>query len=248
MSWVRRFAAALVMALGCHGLFLLAVGSMGFMLATGLQHGLGRLPGPYGLGADAVLLLQFPLLHSWLLTRRGRQVLVRLSPVGFGRELVPTTYVALASLQLLLAFWLWTPSGVVWARPGEFGAAAAVWPWLAFGGAWLFLGKALFDAGLGLQSGAIGWWAVLRGQAVRYPDLPTRGLFARCRQPIYLGFALVLWTAPVWSLDWLLLAIVWTIYCIVGPRFKEARFGAVFGARFAKYQAVVPYFLPKLHP
>lgn len=243
MSAGRRIALALALAALCHGLFALAVGSMAYMLATGLQRGAGRIPGPYAWAEDLALLLQFPLLHSWLLTRRGRQWLSRLSPLGFGRELVPTCYVAIASVQLLLAFWLWTPSGVVWATPD------GRWlPWLWFAAAWLFLGKALYDAGLGLQSGAIGWWAVLRNRPVVYPDLPTRGLFARCRQPIYLGFALVLWTAPVWSPDWLLLAAVWTVYCIVGPRFKEARFGAMFGARFARYRSAVPYFLPKLLP
>jgi protein-S-isoprenylcysteine O-methyltransferase Ste14 len=189
-----------------------------------------------------LLVLQFPLLHSFLLSRRGRPALQRLSPVGHGRTLAVSTYALLASLQLLLTFWAWTPSGVLWHEPhGAVGAAQ----WVLFGGAWLFLQKALWDAGLGLQTGAVGWLALWRGRSVRFPDLPTQGLFALCRQPIYLGFALVLWTAPVWSPDWLLLASGWSLYCVVGPRLKEVRQARLFGARFTAYRAAVPYLVPR---
>jgi protein-S-isoprenylcysteine O-methyltransferase Ste14 len=240
---VRRLLAALSMATLCHAVFLLAVGSMALALATGMQLGRGRLPGALGLAADLLLVLQFPLLHSFLLSRRGRPWLQRLSPVGHGRTLAPSTYVLLGSLQLLLAFWCWTPSGIVWHAPS--GTSG----WLQYGlfaAAWLFLGRALWDAGLGLQTGAVGWWALLRGKPVDYGSMPTRGLFARCRQPIYLGFALVMTTAPTWTPDWLLLASVWNAYCVLGPRLKESRWEVTFGDRFRAYRSTVPYFLPRL--
>ena len=75
--------------------------------------------------------------------------------------------------------------------------------------------------------------------------MPTHGLFARCRQPIYLGFALVLLTAPCWSLDWLLLAAGWCGYCAIGPRLKEARWERLFGEQFRSYRATVPFLLPR---
>lgn len=238
----KRILAALSMGLLCHSLFVLAVGSMALALATGLQLGQGRLPGALGVAANLLLVLQFPILHSTLLSKRGRPWLQRLSPVGYGRTLTVTTYVMVGSLQLLLTFWAWTPSGVVWHGPA---GAGGVLQYALFAGAWLFLVKALWDAGLGLQSGAVGWWALLRGKPVAYGDMPTAGLFARCRQPIYLGFALVLWTAPTWTPDWLLLTAGWTAYCVVGPRFKESRWEALFGARFRDYRSTVPYFLPR---
>ena len=37
--------------------------------------------------------------------------------------------------------------------------------------AWLFLGKALLDGGLGLQTGWIGWSAVWRGRRLQFPPL-----------------------------------------------------------------------------
>jgi methanethiol S-methyltransferase len=238
----RSVAAAVVMGAACHAAFAAAVGSMAWALATGMQLGRGSLTGGSAVAVNLLLMLQFPLLHSFLLGR-GKHLVARLSPVGHGRTLALSTYALLASLQLLLAFWAWSPSGVVWHEPR---GAAGIVQWTLFGGAWLFLQKSLWDAGLAVQSGAAGWWALLRGKPVAYGPLPTTGLFAYCRQPIYLGFAAVLWTAPVWSLDWLLLACGWTAYCIVGPRWKEARWERRFGASFVAYRASVPYLLPRL--
>lgn len=243
MNDVRRISTALAMGALCHAAFVLAVGSMAWSLITGLQNGIGRAPGAFAVLANVALVLQFPIAHSFLLSSRGRPWLVRLSPVGSGKALAISTYVFLGSLQLLTTFWLWTPSGIVWHAPhGAIGALQ----WAAFAASWLFLVKALADAGLGVQSGAAGWWAMLRGRPVAYGPMPTGGLFASCRQPIYLGFALVLWTAPSWSPDWLALAIGWSTYCVVGPRLKEARWERMFGEQFREYRATVPYLLPRL--
>ncbi|OYX75074.1 MAG: hypothetical protein B7Y77_03075, partial [Bradyrhizobium sp. 35-63-5] len=66
------------------------------------------------------------------------------------------------------------------------------------------------------------------------------------RQPIYLSFALTLWTVPVWTPDQLAVAIVLTTYCLLAPRLKERRFAAIYGPRFETYRGRVPYMLPLL--
>lgn len=248
MRRMRRIGIAVGIGLGVHAAFAVAVGSMAWGLATGLQQPLAARSlepdSAWWAWLDNVLLLaQFPLLHSWLLTRSGQRLLAALMPGGHGRTLAPSTYVVVGSLQLSATFWLWQPSGIVWHQPTGWTGAVQ---WSLFAAAWLFLVKALYDAGLGLQTGFAGWWALLRGRAVDYGPLPTSGLFARCRQPIYLGFALVLATAPTWSPDWLLLAVLWIAYCVVGPRWKEARWARIHGTRFLAYRQRVPYFLPRL--
>lgn len=238
---LRDRALALLLAVVCHGLFVLAVGSMGWQLLHGLQLGRGTASGVSAVLLDAVLVLQFPLLHSFLLGARGRPWLARLVPFCGGR-FGTTTYAISASLQLLAAFWLWTPSGVVFYAPSGIPFALHCGLWAL---AWLFLVKALSDAGLALQTGAAGWTAVWQGRAVRYGGMPTEGLFALCRQPIYLGFASVLWTAPCWTLDWLLLTASWTVYCVLGPRLKEGRWLRIHGQRFEEYRRAVPYMFPR---
>ena len=243
-STLSRRLVAVVYGLACHGLFLVAVSLMILGLMSGMGIGVGKLTGTAAVVANGLLLLQFPVIHSLLLTRRGRQTLAHLAPREHGRTLTPTTYAGLAALQIGTTFFLWSPSGIVWWEPTgvAYGLHLA-----AFVGAWLFLGKALLDAGLGLQTGWIGWIAVWLGRAPRYPGLPQAGLFARCRQPIYLGFALVLWTGPSWTPDHLAIATVWSLYCAVGPLHKERRFAAHYGRDFEAYRQRVPYILPRLH-
>ena len=58
------------------------------------------------------------------------------------------------------------------------------------------------------------------------------------------SFALTTWTTPVWTVDQFLVAIVFTTYCIIAPRFKEKRFEKKFGVRFTEYKSKVPYMIP----
>jgi protein-S-isoprenylcysteine O-methyltransferase Ste14 len=92
----------------------------------------------------------------------------------------------------------------------------------------------------------MGWTAAWRGHPPRCPGLPRAGLFARCRQPNYLGFALVLWTTPAWTPDRVAVALAWTAYCIVGPIHKERRFAATFGREFEEYRRRTPYLVPRI--
>ncbi len=229
----------------CHVLFVLGVGTMMVAMAFGMSRCRGTLPPPWGGIADGLLLLQFPLAHSFLLSRRGRKVLSRLAPLGLGGKLSTTTYAAIASLQVGLLFALWTPSGIVWWRAEGPGLVVTG---VLYGTAWLLLLKSIVDAGFPLQVGLLGWWAVARGKKPVYPPMPRRGLFRLCRQPIYVAFALTTWTVPTWTPDQLVVAGVLTLYCVLGPLFKEARFHRVFGDDFARYRRRVPYWLPWPRP
>jgi protein-S-isoprenylcysteine O-methyltransferase Ste14 len=238
---VGRIVLALSMGTLTHLAFAAGVLAMIGAMFFGMSESLGRVPQPWAWAANAALIVQFPLVHSALLTKRGGRVLARLVPGPHGGTLATTTYALIASLQLLALFAFWTPSGIVWWRA----EGAAFWViCTAYAGAWLLLLKASFDAGAEVQSGALGWMSLMARKAPRFPDMPTLGLFRIIRQPIYVAFALTLWTVPVWTPDQLLLAVSYTAYCLIAPRLKERRFAARFGDRFARYRAAVPYALP----
>ena len=237
----RDATVAIAFGIACHTLFVLGVGTMMAAMFFGMSRSLGRLGAPWGGVADGLLLLQFPLLHSALLGRPGRRWMSRLAPFGLGGRLSTTIYAIIASVQVGLLFALWTPSGIVWWQAQ--GHALAVLCVL-YAASWILLLKSIVDAGFPLQVGLLGWWAVARDRAPIYPPMPRRGLFRLCRQPIYLAFALTLWTVPTLTPDQLCLALVLTAYCVLGPLFKEARFRRVFGAEFAAYRRSTPYFLP----
>lgn len=237
----RRLTQRLI-ALGygalCHGLFAMAIGVMTFQLWWGLTATL------FPLGSwwwNILLLIQFPLFHSWLLSKRGRQFLLMLAPKPYGPTLATTNFAILSSLQLIAVFVFWTP-GEAWFVP-EGGVAVVLT--VLFAGAWILLVKAISDASPALHTGALGWLALWRGEEVRFPPFSQRGLYAQIRQPIYLGFALILLTGPVWSLAHLALLLSWGSYCVLGPLFKERRFSQWYGAAFAAYQEKVPYMFPE---
>lgn len=240
---VGRIAFALFMGLLCHATFAAAVLSMIVMMFFGLSESFDTVPWPMAALANAALIVQFPLAHSLLLTGPGGRCLARLIPGLHGKTLATTTYAIIASAQLLALFVLWTPSGIVWWRA----EGAVFWAVVAaYGASWLILLKASFDAGAEVQSGALGWMSLMARIRPVFPDMPTQGLFRVIRQPIYVAFALTLWTVPVWTPDQLVLAISFTAYCLLAPRLKERRFAARYGSRFDHYRAAVPYAVPRL--
>lgn len=238
-----RIVVALVFGAVCHAVFATGVLAMIVAMFFGLSESLGNVPWPWAALANAALIIQFPLVHSALLIGRGGRMLARLIPGPHGATLATTTYAIIAATQLLALFALWTPSGIVfWRADGS-----AFWAFTAaYAASWLLLLKASFDAGAEVQSGALGWMSLLARIRPVFPEMPTQGLFRLIRQPIYLAFALTLWTPPVWTPDQLALAVTFTAYCILAPRLKERRFAALYGARFDRYRAEVPYMLPKL--
>lgn len=238
---IARPATALLYGAMCHTLFALGVGTMVAMMYFGMSRSFGSLHSPWSVLANATLIAQFPLLHSFLLTNKGRALLARMAPTGTGATLAPTTYATIASAQVLALFGLWSPSGTIWWQAE---GAVLVAMTALYAAAWLLLIKAMADAGLALQTGALGWWALLHDKKPVYPSMPERGLFRLSRQPIYVAFALTAWTVPTWTPDQLVIAITLTLYCLIGPLFKEARFRRIYGAAFEDYAARVPYWLP----
>lgn len=236
---------ALAYALACHGLFALGVGGMMLNLFFGMQLGIG----PTGAGAvvwNSLLVAQFVVLHSWLLSPAGRKVLRAFVAKRLGGLLDTTVFAALSSAQVGLLFCLWSPlsSATVTLTGGAW--------WLSLGaylGASLMLLVSMSEAGLGVQLGYTGWTALWRGDRPRYPrDFASTGLHGLIRHPIYLSFALLLWLGPVWSLDKLLLAVPLSLYCFMGPRRKEARYLARYGETYADYLARTPAFIPGARP
>jgi len=240
-----RRTLALSYGLVCHVSFLLGVLTMMVAMFFGMSRSLGAVPTPWNWIANAALLIQFPLAHSLLLTTRGRAVLAALAPRGTGAALSTTTYVTIAALQVFALFAFWSPTSTIWWQAT---GPALVVMIVLYAASWALLGKSMFDAGLSLQTGSLGWFALFRGRKPVYPPMPVTGLFRLTRQPIYVSFALTLWTVPTWTPDQLVLAITFTAYCLIAPHFKEARYRRIYGRTFADYAHSVPYWFPWPRP
>lgn len=233
---------ALAYGMVCHILFAVSVVAMFVGLYTGLTSGLLHLHGWRAVLVDAALLLQFAVAHSLLLGDRGRKFLSCLAPLGLGKDLATTIFAAIASLQLLATFLLWSPSGILWAAPQ--GALKTTLTG-AYVISWVLLARSMQDAGLGVQIGILGWRSVWQNRRPKYQPFARTGMFKYSRQPIYSSFTLILWTAPVWTPDHLGLTLLWTLYCVMAPIMKERRYRRFYGEAFARYQRMVPYWFPK---
>jgi protein-S-isoprenylcysteine O-methyltransferase Ste14 len=242
-SRVAARAYAVALGIVCHATFASAIVCMAIGLYSGLQVGLGPFQGFEAVLANALLVGQFPIVHSYLLSRSGRRWLVRLAPASAGSTLATTTFATIASAQLLAVFLCWSPTGYVLYRPHGIALWANV---LLFAASWTLLMKAIGDADVRVQTGYLGWSSFLRGAPPVFRDFPTAGTFRLCRQPIYLGFALVLWTAPVWTADRVALALALTMYCAFAPIHKEVRYLERYGDRFREYRERVPYIFPRI--
>lgn len=226
----------------CHSSFAVGVGLMIYSLYFGLPTILVSIEPPLAIIWNLLLVAQFPILHSFFLSSKGRSILSQLAPVSVRRELGTTLFAWFASTQLILVFGLWAGTGVViWQPSHDIG-------WIFFSVlytiSWLLLLKSMNEASLSLQTGALGWWAVFRGRKAVYRKFCQSGLHSYVRNPIYISFALTLWTAPVWTWDRIALVVPWTIYCLVGPQLKENRYRKMYGQEYLEYQRRVPYWLP----
>lgn len=233
-------AVALLYGSACHLAFAAAVLSMAWFLHQGFGP---ATPRAYALPLDLLLLLQFPLLHSLLLTPAGARRLAALAPARIGPELRTTTFALIASLQLLLTFLLWRPlSPVLFELHGPLRHLSTA----LYAAGWILLALSMRDAGLGIQTGSLGWLAVFQNRPPAYPPFRERGTLRYSRHPMYLAYAVILWTGPVWTLDHLLLASLWTLYCILAPLHKESRYLRRIGPAFQSYRNRVPYFIPRI--
>ncbi len=232
---------ALVYGVVGHLIFAASLVVMFLSLYRGLSLGWVHLHGATAWSINFLLLAQFAIGHSWLLSDRGRRFMSHLAPWGLGKPLASTLFAALASIQLLLLFVFWSPSEVLWSAPEGWMRITMTGLYLS---SWLVLMKAMMDAGLEIQLGYLGWTSVWKNREPVYKSFARTGLFKYVRQPIYLAFALILWSAPTWTPDHFVLAVLLTAYCLVAPVIKEKRYRRWYGDAFARYQSRVPYWFP----
>ena len=234
---------ALIYGLICHMIFLVAGSCMFLVLYNGFSVSLGTVKYPYNILSNLILLIQFPILHSFLLSTPGRKILRLFAPNKFSKTLETTIYASIASFQLIILFLFWTPT--------EITIYSINYPYslintILYCFSWILLSISSFQAGYKVQTGSLGWTSMFLSKKPEFPNLPVKGLFKLTRQPIYLSFCLILWTPPLMTLDLFIVAIFYSIYCYTAPRFKEKRFKKIYGNSFLKYKENTPYFFPRI--
>ena len=206
---------SLLYGIFCHLSFAISGSCMFWVLYNGFTVSLGSVKQPLSIIINFFLLLQFPILHSFLLTDSGRRVLRYLAPRNYAKTLETTIYATIASIQLLLLFVLWTPSNImIYDLKFDFNIINII----LYISAWFLLSISSFQAGYKVQTGSLGWTSMFFLKEPKFPPMPTSGLFKLIRQPIYFSFCIVLWTSPTMTLDLFFLAF-FIVYIAISLRY-----------------------------
>jgi methanethiol S-methyltransferase len=196
--------------------------------------------GPVGssIVTNLILLGIFAIQHSVMARKGFKAWWTRFVPPAIERS----TYVLFANLALILLLWQWRPiTAPVWTVENPLLATALIGVSL-LGWATVFLSTFLinhFDL-FGLQQ----VWHNLRELRIEDPQFRTPLLYKFVRHPLYLGFIIAFWSAPVMTLGHLLFSATTTAYIFIGLLLEERDMVASFGQTYRNYQARVSMILP----
>jgi methanethiol S-methyltransferase len=235
---------AFVYGLVCYGVFfatlLYAIGFLGnFGVPKSIDSGAAGSV-LTALAVDGALLALFALQHSIMARPWFKRAWTRIVPEAVERS----TYVLFSSCALLFLFWQWLPiGGVIWSV--ESGIAKTIILGLYAAGLPIVLTSTFlinhFDL-FGLRQ----VYLYLTGRPYTHLEFRTPFFYRYVRHPLYLGWLLMFWSAPVMTVAHLFFAVMTTAYILVAIRFEEADLTSAYGDKYRRYRKNVPMIVPAL--
>jgi protein-S-isoprenylcysteine O-methyltransferase Ste14 len=158
------------------------------------------------------------------------------------RPIERSTFVAVASLILMLIYWQWRPMpDLVWRVDNAIGRGA-LWALYFAGWAIVFYSSFVIDHFdlFGLKQ----VWAHFRGRELAPAAFSERSLYRWVRHPLMLGFIVAFWAAPTMSQGRLLFAVVTTLWILIAIRIEERDLIRYLGEPYEHYRKRTPMIVP----
>jgi protein-S-isoprenylcysteine O-methyltransferase Ste14 len=234
---VTAFSYGVVCYLAFLATFLYAIGFLGnFGVPKSIDSG-PLVPFTQALAINFALLGLFALQHSVMARPWFKKAWTRIVPTPVERS----TYVLLSSVALILLFWKWQPmGGVIWnvsSIPGRLALEVL----FAFG--WLTVLVTTFLINHFDLFGLRQVWLHLLGRPYTEIGFRTPGPYRYVRHPLYVGWLLVFWSAPVMTIAHLVFATATTSYILIAIQFEERDLAQSFG-EYVEYRRQVPMLVP----
>ena len=229
MSRVAGFLCGLAAYLVFLLTFLYAVGFIsGLVVPKSIDT--GSVTGPVeSIILDILLLSIFALQHSVMARQSFKKWWSQCIPSSIERS----TYLLFASLALILLFWQWRPMPtVLWSVTDPRWAMAV--QGLSFLG-WLLVLLSTFMINhfelFGLHQVLVN----LARRTMPQSEFKAPAFYKFVRHPIYLGFILAFWAAPVMTVGHLVFAAVTTAYIFIGIFLEQRDLVELFGNEYLSY-------------
>ena len=217
--------------------FLYAIGFLGNFLVPKSIDSDPQVPFLPALAINLTLLAIFAVQHSVMARPWFKEAWTRIVPTPVERS----TYVLLSSAALLLLFWKWQPmGGVIWEVNNAYGRLMLEALYLT--GVLIVLATTFllnhFDL-FGLRQ----VWLNLRGRPYTPLTFRTPGPYRIVRHPLYVGWLLMFWSAPLMTSAHLVFALATTAYILIAIQFEEHDLVRSH-AEYAEYRRRVPMIIP----
>ncbi len=220
--------------------FLYLVGFIGNFLVPKSIDGPLNVPLWQAALTNLSLILLFGVQHSLMARQWFKKWWVKIIPEFIERS----TYVFFTVLVLISLFVFWQPMGHnLWVvEEGMlYGILMAV-----FALGWTIVLVSTFMINHFDLFGLRQVWFYFRAKPYEPLKFRLNVFYHYVRHPLYLGFILALWAAPVMSVARFVLAAGLSIYILLAIQWEEKDLIQQFGEKYKKYKTAVPMLIPIL--